>query len=106
MDLATGLADGLRHNKSLQKLVVSMCGMVATNFRTILKSLFDNHTLQHFGEAKYGYFSQPHSLGADNRHVCQEILETISRLFRVNKSLRHIALSGLNLDGRKNAART
>jgi hypothetical protein len=94
-ELAYGLAMGLRDNKTLQKLYLNLTKMEPKNFHIIIQSLFHNQTLQHFGTA----FHQGPPHVTYDIHASRETLERLSRLFRVNKSLYHIALPCLALRG-------
>jgi hypothetical protein len=93
-DFAAGLAEGLRGNRSLKKLELNLATLHPMHFRTILESLFENQTLRHFGN-----HSKCNLLIFYGSHTSHDICETFSRLFRDNKSLRHIALPGLDLQG-------
>lgn len=76
-----------RHSKTLEKHVLSMCG----NFCAIIESLFENQPLQRLGDEDYmnPYYS-PYLLALDDGRRCEEVLESLARLFRVNKSLRFL----------------
>jgi hypothetical protein len=64
----------------------------AKAFRTIIKSLFENAALEHLD---FGTFLDIPITAID----CHDMCEALSHLFRVNRSLFHMALPALDLRG-------
>lgn len=70
--------------------------MEATNFRTIIESLFENQTLEQVGHDSSNFWND--NIMYENQ-ASGEICEILGRLFRVNASLHHIGLPCLDLRG-------
>lgn len=101
--VAAGLAGGLGENKSLRKLVVGgLLYMEVADVCMILDSLVENQTLQYLDardEQRRPSPLSPTRRGMHDSDASQAICESLLRLFRQNKSLRHIGIPRLDLRG-------